>query len=312
MTAHVVFPSVEPDGIPATISKRVLTEILREELGFDGVITTDCMEMNAISETIGVGEGAVQALLAGADMVMISHRLDRQEEAIHVIAEAVKAGRLPLERLQEAAFRIQTLRQKRLRHFGVDQPNFDELRKAAKELQEKAASRAVTLVRGSATLLERYSKAQRVAVLMDSSAPNMVAAGSQKQNVLPEVVQAEFPANRVDVYPFSETCDVNLASVLEDADLIVAGVHGTQNAAYIKLINELAANKKPLVVMALQSPYDISAVPNAETVIAIYENTPWMVRAAVRALLDGHFTGVLPVTVCDDLRAGTGVQFHRV
>lgn len=65
MTAHVVFEALEHNGVPSTLSYRILTELLREELGFKGLIVTDCLEMKAISEGIGVAEGAVRPIEAG-------------------------------------------------------------------------------------------------------------------------------------------------------------------------------------------------------------------------------------------------------
>ena len=79
MTTHVVFPAIEPTpGLPATLSHQVLTELLRKELGYEGLIITDCMEMAAITDTYGTVEAAVMALEAGADLVLISHTEAKQ------------------------------------------------------------------------------------------------------------------------------------------------------------------------------------------------------------------------------------------
>ncbi|WP_313960501.1 glycoside hydrolase family 3 N-terminal domain-containing protein, partial [Bacillus pumilus] len=75
MTAHVVFPAIEKEAVPATLSKAVLTGLLREQLGYEGVIVTDCLEMHAIAKHFGVGEGAVLAVEASADIVLVSHTL---------------------------------------------------------------------------------------------------------------------------------------------------------------------------------------------------------------------------------------------
>jgi beta-N-acetylhexosaminidase len=297
MTSHVVFPAVEPDRIPATISKRVLTGLLREELGFEGVITTDCMEMNAISETIGVGEGAVQALIAGADMVMISHRLDRQEEAIHAIAKALETGRLSLERLQEAAARVRALRDKRIGKAPADLPTVAELRSQTLELQYKVCAKAVTLVRAPQPFTAPNKSALRtVAVLLDSTAPSMMAAGEQTGSSLPEAVTSYLANAGVQVHRCSGT-DGESVPDLDGVDFIIAGVYGTNNPAYLKMLGDLASADKPLAVLALQSPYVINHLPDAGLVIALYENTPWMIEAALRALFHGEFTGVLPVAL---------------
>src|SRR5689334_13087263 len=107
LTAHVVFPAL--DERPATISHRLLTGLLREELGFDGVIVTDSMTMAAISDGVGTAEGAVLALLAGADLVCMNDSFaDQLAVRDHVLA-AVREGRLPEARVAEAAARVGAL-----------------------------------------------------------------------------------------------------------------------------------------------------------------------------------------------------------
>ncbi|MEC0154763.1 beta-N-acetylhexosaminidase, partial [Paenibacillus macerans] len=114
MTAHVIFPAFEPDEIPATLSRRVLTELLREELGYRGLIVTDCLEMQAISRHFGVAEGAVRAIAAGADLILVSHTMTEQIAAIRQVCAAVRSGRLSEERIDAAAARILALKAERL------------------------------------------------------------------------------------------------------------------------------------------------------------------------------------------------------
>jgi beta-N-acetylhexosaminidase len=106
MTAHLVVP--ELDDAPATVSSRILTGLLREELGFDGLVVTDALEMRGLSASVGVEEGAVRALAAGADALCVGHDLREESVAAVVasIAAAVGNGRLPLERLEQAAERV--------------------------------------------------------------------------------------------------------------------------------------------------------------------------------------------------------------
>ena len=109
MTAHVVFPAL--DALPATLSRRFLTEIVRGELGFDGVITTDALEMRAVADRWGIGGAAVRSLAAGADALLVGV-LDgerRCDEIRSAVAEAIRSGGLPLERLEEAAARVARL-----------------------------------------------------------------------------------------------------------------------------------------------------------------------------------------------------------
>ena len=114
MTAHVVVSCL--DDVPATLSRRVLT-LLRAELGFDGVVLTDALDMRAISDGVGRGEGAVRALAAGADLLCVGNpgfpeAYDDEavaDEVVAAVVDAVRAGRLPGERLEEAAVRVADL-----------------------------------------------------------------------------------------------------------------------------------------------------------------------------------------------------------
>jgi beta-N-acetylhexosaminidase len=107
MTGHLVVP--ELDGRPATLSVRILTGLLREELGFDGMIVTDALEMRAISGRLGMGEAAVGALAAGADALCLGHDSTDADvgEVRDAIVDAVRRGALAEERVTEAAARVE-------------------------------------------------------------------------------------------------------------------------------------------------------------------------------------------------------------
>ncbi len=107
MTAHVIHPGW--DDRPGTLSRAIMTDLLRDELGFDGVVVSDGMRMAAIREGIGCAEGAVQALSAGVDLLCIDLDPDDQWEVRQAIATAVDDGRLPAARVAEAARRVDAL-----------------------------------------------------------------------------------------------------------------------------------------------------------------------------------------------------------
>jgi beta-N-acetylhexosaminidase len=108
MTAHILVPSLDDE--PATMSGAVLHDLLREELRFGGMVMTDALEMRAISATVGVEEGAVRSLVAGADALCLGHDLavESLEGVTKAIVEAVRSGRLVEGRLEEAASRVRS------------------------------------------------------------------------------------------------------------------------------------------------------------------------------------------------------------
>ncbi len=111
ITAHVVYPALDPD-FPATLSQRIITDILREQLGFRGVVITDDLEMGAIMRHGGVERAAVQALQAGADMLLVCHQLDLALRARDTCLTALDAGELAPTRIEEARQRISILKQR--------------------------------------------------------------------------------------------------------------------------------------------------------------------------------------------------------
>ncbi|SFD47462.1 glycoside hydrolase family 3 protein [Massilia yuzhufengensis] len=108
MTAHILYPALDPD-FPATMSRPILTGILREGFGYQGVIITDGMDMHAIAHRYGAGEAAVNALVAGADMVMAIGARETQEETVQAIAAAIRDGVLPMDDVQARLQRLAAL-----------------------------------------------------------------------------------------------------------------------------------------------------------------------------------------------------------
>lgn len=116
MTAHVRYPALDAEA-PATLSRPVLTDLLRNQLGFEGVTLTDDMEMRAILDHQPIGNASVRALQAGADMVVICHQQERQQEAVSAIEQALERGELSWERLTASVARIRALKKQRLEPF---------------------------------------------------------------------------------------------------------------------------------------------------------------------------------------------------
>ncbi|MGN9836901.1 beta-N-acetylhexosaminidase [Nonomuraea sp. H19] len=110
MSAHIVFPKLDPSGNPATLSKPILTGLLREKLGFNGVISTDALNMAGVRQKYNDGEIAVRAVLAGADLLLMPNDLPKAYQAV---LTAVKSGRISKERLDQSVTRLLTLKQAR-------------------------------------------------------------------------------------------------------------------------------------------------------------------------------------------------------
>ncbi|WP_336207801.1 beta-N-acetylhexosaminidase [Nonomuraea sp. LPB2021202275-12-8] len=110
MSAHIVFPNLDPSGNPATLSKPILTGLLRQELGFDGVISTDALNMAGVRKKYGDGEVAVRAVLAGADLLLMPYDFAK---AYNAVLSAAKSGRISKQRLDQSVTRLLNLKQTR-------------------------------------------------------------------------------------------------------------------------------------------------------------------------------------------------------
>jgi beta-N-acetylhexosaminidase len=156
MTAHIVYPALDPHN-PATMSRAILTGLLRGQMGYEGVIITDGMDMHAIAHRYGAGQAAVNALAAGADMVMAIGSRETQEETLEAIAAAIADGTLPMDEVRARLARLDRLAQA---HPAASRPY--ALDAADRVLMARAWRRALT-ARGAPSRLAPGSKVRLVA-----------------------------------------------------------------------------------------------------------------------------------------------------
>jgi beta-N-acetylhexosaminidase len=150
MTSHPVYPRLDPSGVPATFSRRIVGDWLRGELGFSGVIVSDDLEMGAVSEACPIGEATVRAAAAGHDLLLVCHTASAQRAAAAALVAAYREHRLPLGECEAAAGRVRRLRLARSarREGGDPAPEPD-----GRPLAQAIATRAVTeLGRGAPDL----------------------------------------------------------------------------------------------------------------------------------------------------------------
>ncbi len=157
MTSHPVYPRLDPSGVPATFSRRIVGDWLRGELRFGGVIVSDDLEMGAVSETCPIGEATVRAAAAGHDLLLVCHTAPAQRAAAAALVDAYREGRLPLAECEAAVERVRRLRLARTarREGGEPGPEPD-----GRPLAQAIATRAVTEVGRGAPDLSRALNGQ--------------------------------------------------------------------------------------------------------------------------------------------------------
>ncbi len=151
MSAHIVFPQVDPERVPSTVSRRVMTGLLREEMGFDGIIISDGMEMHAVMDLYGVEEGIRRALEAGVDIALVCHSPAQAENTCEYVMKAVTEGRLAAETVMAHARRIAAVKE-RLRPSAGGEEVFGS--PAQKAEAERIMDKSIRLLQGEIPALD--------------------------------------------------------------------------------------------------------------------------------------------------------------
>ncbi|MHB8141195.1 MAG: beta-N-acetylhexosaminidase [Vulcanimicrobiaceae bacterium] len=280
MTAHILLRALDPRR-PATLSPHVLTDLLRTQIGFAGVCFTDSLHMQAIVKYIGVVEGAIAALAAGADCVLLTGELDLAVTCVETIVEAVEDGTLSEQRLVQAAARMATLRASLAQPLPLDTPAVH------RGVGREAARRAVTLVRG-----EGGADATACLVISFESVTDQGAEGLRRE--FPSLV-AQAPALlewRAPLDPedgVAERILERLAQTSRRPILLMRRAHIYPAQARVAA-RVLAAHPDALVV-SLREPYDIALFPQARHLLCAYDDGP----ASIGGLADVLFGGSPPL-----------------
>lgn len=315
MTAHVMFPSIEPEPIPATLSHKVLTGLLREEMGFEGIIITDCLEMHAISKPYGVAEAAVRAVEAGADLILVSHTLQDQVAALEGIVEAVRTGRISEEVIHQAVERIMTWKRKRCgqQNDHLVSPKASETVEATDvepvdctkptEPNEltlfKIASSSITIVHNDGLLPLDPEKGVYVIwpEVVQRTEVDEPWSHTESLGMALSQLRGRVREHKITTQPTYDETDRILADVSDSEQVIVctytSAGHLPKGQQF--LVEKLSKNHS-LIVIALRNPYDLLEISRPGSYVCTYENTPAVVRVLSHVLTGGlQPTGSLPV-----------------
>ena len=301
MTAHVVLRSVDPSGAPATMSRPVLTGLLRQELGYDGLIVTDALDMGGATADYPPDVAPVAAFLAGADQLVLAPQMD---VAYAAVLGAVRSGQITQRRLDASVRRI--LRLKMSRGLFAD-PYVDVARAQRvvgapehRRAEQAITDRTTTLVRNDAGVLPLTRAPRGVLVTgwgATATATLGAAIGRREQTVtVRETGAAPTPA-QID----------EAVAAGRDSDLVVVTTMNA-SAAQQALVGALVATGRPVVVAGVRNPYDIARLPSAATYLATYGYTAAAMESLTRVLF-GEIdpSGRLPVTI--PRADGTGVLY---
>jgi CubicO group peptidase (beta-lactamase class C family) len=317
MPGHLSVPAFEPDpDVPATLSKNILTGLLREELEFRGLIVTDAMDMGGVTSLYPPGEAAVRSVEAGADVLL---QPPVPDAAMKGLLDAVHSGRISVKRIDASVRRILEAKARlglnRTRY--VDVPHINQ-HFALPEYENEAqsiADRGVTLLRNSQNLVPIDStKPLRILLVSLSADPDPYPGETLEPEIRWRVDSLK--ALRADTQYFGvgqlklpppDTYDVAIAA------LFVRVADRKGNVGFPDderdFVNQMLATGKPTAVVAFGSPYLIERFPNAQTWISEFSTNDVSQKAAARALFGQvPFVGKIPVTVPGTVNRGDGIH----
>jgi len=314
MTAHVVFPRLSDSGLPATLCRNIVSGLLRGRMGFDGLIITDALVMDAIAVKHSLEEASIASVEAGADVVLMLSSLDGQRRAYEGLVEAVKSGRLSEERVDQSVRRIVVAKQRlRMRQSLLGNIRFaDWPVQSHQQIVRDVARKAITLLRNRNHLLPIDQDTRRLGIVEFAEHRFSPVEDARHQGCsIESLVRARRPDTRsalLEAIPVDGTAKVG--EVIEQSDTIIVA---TRNAHLVEsqanVVRRLIASGKPTVVVALRNPYDLVAFPDADCHVVTYGDSPCLLEAA-RDLLFGEYqpSGRLPVTLPGLYARGYGRQ----
>lgn len=318
MTGHLNVPAFEPDpSTPATLSSNILTELLRKQLGFQGLVITDALDMGGITVRYAPGEAAVRALLAGADALLMPPVPDAAYEAV---LEAVKSGRIPQERLDASVRRLLEakarlgLNENRL--VDVSKLNEKFGRTDWQEIAQGISDRGVTLLRDTPHLLPLDGTKPRRGLLVCLYADPEAYPGEDLEpqlrarfdSLITLRADTRFVRASTLQLPPPDSYDMAILALFvrvsdRKGDIDVP-------ADQLPIIDQVYGAGKPVITLGLGSPYLIERFPQATTWLSAFGISDVAQISLARALFgEIPVRGHLPVTIPGvDLKAGFGIE----
>ncbi len=307
MTAHLYLPALDPTpDLPATLSPRIITDLLRRELGFKGLIVTDSMGMGGVTTLYAPEEAALKAVQAGVDMLLLPPEPD---DVIESLIQVVRSGTVSESRINSSVRKILEAKARLGLHKKklVDVDVLDRKVATKKHLRyaERVFEDSITLVKNEGSVLPLSGEDQKIAVFSLSSDPGGYFAG---RNFIREVEERcpEFLQFYADAYTGDEFLQEG-TDMASEADVIVFALFSTLRAwkdsvdldlRHIELVHKAAATDTPVIVISFGSPYFLKHFPEVDSYLCAYRWSPQAQKAAAKALFgEIEIKGKLPVSL---------------
>ncbi|MFF3893295.1 glycoside hydrolase family 3 protein [Streptomyces sp. NPDC001812] len=302
MTAHLMVPALDGSEDPATLSRPILTGILREELGYDGVVVTDSLGMEGVRTKYGDDRVPVLALKAGVDQLLNPPSLD---VAWNAVLKAVRDGELTEERLDASILRVLRLKAKLglfedpyVSRAGVDRTVGTRAHLAA---ADRIAERTTTLLVNEKSLLPLSRRRQPKLLVVGADPASPSGTTGPPTGVLARALtELGFTATALSTGTAPSAATIaGAVAAARDADAVVVGTYNVSaGSSQRTLVEQLLATGRPVVAVAVRNPYDVAHLPAVPAYLATYSWTDVELRAAARVIAGKvEPRGKLPVPV---------------
>ena len=312
MTAHIVVPALDPSGDPATLSKPIITGLLRGDMHYDGVIVTDSLRMDAVRQKYGDDRVAVLAILAGIDQLLDTPNLKLAYDAV---LNAVRTGEISGTRLDESVARILRMKQR----MGLTTaPYVDENQISQRvgnpnhlRIAQRITDRTPTLIANQARTLPARLKQRKVLVVGRSIATPALSSALSARGAIVTSLETS-------LRPSAEQREAALAKAAGQDIIVITTFNALQYVEQIPLVKDLIGTGVPVIIVATGTPYEIAALPETAAFLTTYSFRGVAMESAARIITgDVNPRGKLPISIPSlthpeqTLYAyGFGLRFH--
>ena len=291
MTSHCLYKSF--DTIPSTLSKVLLTDVLRKQIGFEGLIISDGMEMKAITDTYGLGNGCVMALQAGCDILLLCHEYEEQKEAFRAVKEAVLENKITIGCLKEKVIRINKAKERV--KLGLEEYFSDTeyvVNEEEHKLMQDIVDYSYTLIKG-----KEPSLTPNTLIISSNAKIASIVEDEFDDRNLTNALKHNFPNNKVIKFTNDKSFVKDILKIINDFDrVIIYSYDAYKDEVQIETINKLLKTNKDIYVVSLKGPIDRVYFKNLTNYSCLYEYTPNSIRAVVRQLKqEFNLSGKLPM-----------------
>lgn len=284
MSAHIVFKAYEKEDIPGTVSKKIMTGLLRDKLGFNGLVVSDCMEMKAIDDTYTTAKGVAMGMEAGLDMAFVSHTLEKQIASLKAIEKAIEDGKISIEEIDQKVERILEYKQivePAIKENFLENENnleFFEINPNHKIAQD-IVDASLTLVKG-----ENFKLKDKTLLLATIPYATTIAEDQLDTRNILDSVKAEIPEIDTLELPMKAINEELVKTAAKYDTVVICSYNAIALEKQAEMINMLNKASKKAFIISTRNPYDINVLKDVDNYICLYEYTPNSVRTIVKYL----------------------------